>query len=190
MTINRRTKIIASIVIIVLIIVFGLIWWLGGRGPTTPTNTNQGAEPVRLPVETVNRPPSPVDAPDVEASLKAIAATFTERYGSFSNQSNFNNLDDLLPLLTVKMRGTIDAMVTAERAQAVADSPYYGITTQALVITITSYDEALGRAEVTVNTQRAESKGTTQNPRVFYQKIDLKLAKSGDSWKVDEARWQ
>lgn len=188
---SKRTKIMVAVTIVTLVLVLGLLWWFWGRGPATPTNVNQSTtEPERLPVEVINKPPSPVKAPDVEASLKATASTFTERFGSFSNQGSFENLEDVRPLLTVKMRGTVDQLIANQRSTAAADSPYYGITTQALVVTITSYDESLGRADVTVNTQRAESKGTTVNPRVFYQKINLKLVKTGDVWKVDEAVWE
>lgn len=188
---SRRNKIIIVVaaVLVALLIIFGLVWWLGGRGPVTPA-TNQAGEPERLPVTSVNKPPSLVKAPDVEASLKAVASTFTERFGSYSNQGSFGNLEDLRGLLTVKMRGTIDSLIAEQRAKIVDSSTYYGITTQALVVTITSFDESLGRAAVTVNTQRSESKGSTVNPRIFYQKIDLKLAKVSDSWKIDEAVWQ
>jgi len=188
---SRRTKSIVAIIILALVLLLALLWWLWGRGPVMPTNVNQPTtEPERLPVEIIDKQPSPVKAPDVEASLKATASTFTERFGSFSNQGSFENLADVRPLLTVKMRGTVDALIADQLSTAAAGSPYYGVTTQALVVTITSFDESLGRADVTVNAQRAESKGTTVNPRVFYQKINLKLVKTGDAWKVDEAVWE
>ena len=191
MTRRTKTVIAVALALLVLLIILGLLWWLWGRGPATPTNVNQPiTEPERLPLEIIDKQPSPVKAPDVEASLKATASTFTERFGSFSNQGSFENLEDVRPLLTVKMRGTVDALIADQRSTAAADGPYYGVTTQALVVTITGYDESLGRADVTVITQRAESKGTTANPRVFYQKINLKLVKIGDAWKVDEAVWE
>ena len=67
---------------------------------------------------------------------------------------------------------------------------YSGVTTKALSVEIKTFEEASGKAEVIVNTQRQKSQGTTVNPEVYYQKLELSLVLAGGSWQVDEAKWE
>jgi hypothetical protein len=195
---SRRTKIIIALVVALAVLLLAvLIWWLATR-PTSPaaplTNTDQPAAPQRLPV--IQASPSTiaeenlVKEPSLDASLKAIARTFAERFGSFSNEGNFVNLEDLRSLMTATMQSSVDAYIAQELATAGAGQAYYGITTKALSANVASFDQAAGQAEVLVATQRQEAKGTTSNPRVFYQTLKLSLDTSEGSWKVNAAEWQ
>lgn len=194
---SRRNKIIIFVIValIILIIIFALIWWLLQRGAIQPpgVDTNRPAiEPKKLPVTSglTNISPISGEKPELEATLKAVAMTFAERFGSYSNQGNFENLADLQDLMTIKMKGWTDNFILEQKAALTDNSIYYGITTQALSATLVDLDESLGRAEVIVNTQRQEAKGSTINPRVFYQEIRLSLVNTGAGWKIDEATWQ
>lgn len=175
-----------------MLIILSLFWWQKYWVKSLPLENINVAMPSRIPVSSdlTNSQAVKISEPKVEATLKAVAITFAERFGSFSNQSNFENLNDLRDLMTVKMKGWTDDYISQQKTSFVAGLPYYGITSQALSTIITSFDESLGRAEVEVNTQRQEAKGNTQNPRVFYQKISLKLVRANEGWKVDEAVWQ
>ena len=196
---NRRNKIIIiiTVAVVVLLIVIGLFWWLSNRQEPgeEELSVNQGLEiPDGLPAVPgglTNAAESPVKEPDLEAGLKAIASTFTERFGSYSNQGNFSNLDALRDLMTIRMRAWTDNYKASQRA-SMADQliVYYGVTTKALSVQITTFDESLGQAEIIVATQRQEAKGSTINPRVFYQDLKLQLVKTGEGWKVDSAEWQ
>jgi hypothetical protein len=195
MTKRKKIILIAVAVIVLLIIVF-LLWWFLRPKPVVfipSTNTDSVINPPKLPaaVGLTNSPAAAIiKEPKTEAALRTIALTFAERFGSFSNQSNFENLNNLRDLMTVKMKGWVDNYVIEQRNNFNAEAGYYGITTQALSVIITSFDESLGRADAQVNTQRQESKGSTQNPRVYYQSLSLKLVKTDSGWKVDEAAWK
>ena len=191
---SRRNKIIiiAVTAVVVLLIIMAIIWWLNQRGAPEPgINVNQPPtlEPKKLPTTPTltGADEAVVGEPQIEATLKAVAITFAERFGSYSNQSNFQNFEDLQTLMTVRMKAWTDSLILQQTSD---NAVFYGITTQALSAKIINLEESLGRAEVAVSTQRQESKGSTVNPRVFYQEILLKLVKTTEGWKVDEANWQ
>ncbi len=173
-----------------------MVWWLVSLRSTGPvvTVTNEGINvPGSLPSASAGLPSqaeSIVKEPDLEASLKAIAATFAERFGSYSNQGNFSNLDDLRDLMTVKMKAWVENFKLTQKTEAGDNVVYSGLTTKALSVKIVSFEESLGRAEVMVSTQKQESIGNTINPRVFYQDLKLQLVKTNEGWKVDSAEWQ
>ena len=70
------------------------------------------------------------------------------------------------------------------------DESYYGVTTIAVSSKIITLSEELGQADIMVSTQRQENKGSTVNPRVTYQDIEIELVNTGSGWKVDSAEWQ
>ena len=193
---SRRNKIliiIFTVVLVILLIIIGILWLISSRQPEEPTNTNQGIQlPGTLPSSSSGTPPEltmPVEEQNLEAGIKAVAATFAERFGSYSNQGNFDNLTSVRDLMTLKMRTATDAFITSQTSAVSQNDPYYGITTKALNVNIINIDEDLGRAEVLVTTQRIETKISTNNPRSFYQDLSLNLNQEGDRWKVDTATW-
>lgn len=194
---DRRRKIIITLgsFLVFLIILILIIWFLNrGQADLPPTNTNQSADILeRIPVSgppTQSDEPAIVTAqPQLAATLRAVARTFAERFGSYSNQGEFVNLKDLSSLMTVKMKGVADSYVASQQSGQ-DPSSYYGISTTALSAKVISFDQSINRAEVVVSTQRQEAKGTTINPRTFYQTLSLALVDNGDGWKVDEAQWQ
>ncbi|HLC90055.1 MAG TPA: hypothetical protein VJG65_03780 [Patescibacteria group bacterium] len=187
---SRRNKIIIVVIaVIVILLVLGLIWWFWLRLPKEEpiTNTNQGLqlpEDVVRPLGNVNVSPAQAK---LEAELKAVAMTFAERFGSYSSEGGFSNLDDLKDLMTLRMKAWTENYKIEKSG---ASGEYYGVTTQALTAEIISLDEDFGQAEILVNTQRREMRQKTINPDIFYQKLKLKLVKSQTGWKIDSAEWQ
>jgi len=193
---SRRNKIIIGVIvaIVVLLVAIFLWWWLIQRPKSqagTLSNVNEGLQiPANLPTQGTTLPAEPsglVKQADVEADLKAIASTFAERYGSFSNEGNFVNLESLKDLMSPNMVATVDAMMAADTA---AGTIYHGITTKTMSVTILSYDATAGNAEAEVVAQRREAQGSTANPVVYYQNLKLALVKIDAGWKVDSANWQ
>ena len=190
---SRRNIIIIIAAVIALVLIIILVWWLFflRRPQPAPANPSAIEVPVTLPQASsglANESQSPVFEPALESSLKAMALTFAERFGSYSNQSNFSNLDALRDLMTVRMKIWADSYQASQAG--IEDAAYYGVTTQALSAQITAFEESLGQAEIVVTTQRQEAKVSTVNPRVFYQDLKLQLVKTGEGWKVDSAEWQ
>lgn len=188
---TRRNKIIivVAVVLAVLAIVL-LVLSLGKK--EAPTNQNQGltnqAGRAALPNlnTNVNLPATPQSAKE-QSSLLAQAITFAEKYGSFSNQAGFENLNDLKVMMTQNFVSQTEKYI-ADSLAKVSDTTYHGFTTKAISTQIKSQDTTL--AQVMVMTQRSEFLGTNPEPRVFYQNILLNFVNSGGAWKVDDARWQ
>lgn len=151
--------------------------------PLANSNTN-----VSLPETTV---PAISPAERTKDTLAKMAGSFTERFGSYSNQSNYTNFEDLYDFMTDGMRRWAEDMVAEMRSQASHGQPiYFGVTTKALSSKLTSFSEADNQAEVAVNTQRREATGSTSNARIYYQDMVIKFVNEKGIWKIDGAFWQ
>lgn len=123
-------------------------------------------------------------------SIARMASSFAERFGSFSNQSDYKNISDLKPYMTVKMKKWADSYIAENRANGVSNI-YYGIITKSVTYEYLSYDDDMGSAEIVVKARRRESVGISSNTtNVFYQDIKISLIKENGAWKIDSAYWQ
>ena len=125
-----------------------------------------------------------------QTDLERIAASFVERFGSYSNQSNYSNLTDLKIYMSARMKNWVDNYVKTARAKGGVSDIYYGITTKSMAQEVKLFDDDLGKAEILVKTQRREAMGTTANASTFYQNILVNFVKEKGMWKVDNAYWQ
>lgn len=139
-------------------------------------------------VEPVVPQPSAQDL--LKSDLTGIAATFAERFGSYSNQGNYDNIDSLRFLMTLKMNKWGDEYVnTLKAAPQPATQLYYGVTTKTLSTTIEAFDTANGLVTILVTTQRKEIRGATANAVLVLQTLRLSFIKEDGFWKVDSAKW-
>lgn len=128
--------------------------------------------------------------PTKEEAAAVVAEAFAERFGSYSNQSDYANLDDLQIFMTDNINNWVIKYKEQLRKENPDFNSYYAMETKAISKQINSMDEKAGKAEITVKTQRQEFKNSINDPRVFYQDILIKLVKVGNEWKVDGAYWQ
>ncbi len=199
-----RTRLVITIVVIILLIavlVLALISIFGAR-------KNESTEPIVLPPVDENQVTQklPTTQPDINnvkvvapvvkeltaeekerSFLIKTAAAFAERFGSYSNQSNYENLLDVKILMTLKMQTWIDSLVVSKK-QGPLPTVYYGITTRALNTNLKILESK--NAQVIVSTQRQESVGAEANSRVYYQDLQIVFLKDSGVWQIDEARWQ
>ena len=207
---TRRKKIILVVIILIILIIIVLLFLLWGRGSPTGVNVNapmtneaivnQGrleilggninAGGVTVNVNAGTPGGVAGRVPSLEDNLKKIASNFAERFGSFSNQNQFENIQDLEVLMSEKMKAWAENYVLEAKAKNPDTSVYYGITTKAIKADLVSLDEKAGRAEILVSTQRWEAKEATTNIRVFYQDIGIKFIFENKEWKVDAAIWK
>lgn len=117
-----------------------------------------------------------------------LSVSFTERLGSFSNQSDYSNMTDLKIFMTKDMRDWTDKTV-ADLKAANYSGEYYGITTKALASKILSYDKKAGTAKIEVMTERREERANTLG-EAFRQKMTLELIENDGQWLVDSAYWE
>lgn len=156
---------------------------------TQNTNTNNNTNTVsKLPPGFENLTPQEQEQQKKESEVLFFAMPFAERLGTYSNQSNFVNLDELEPLMTVAMNNWVQNTYKVDLQKKYAAMKYYGIETKAISSDFNTIDES--KAEVLVKTQRSEYQDSPTNPKIFYQDILLKLVKQDNAWKVDGAYWQ
>jgi len=122
--------------------------------------------------------------------LKRIAGSFVERFGSYSNQSNYGNIKDLRMFMSDKMRDWADAYVADQLKKTNANDIYYGIITKTISEEILKYDDKEGEVSVLVQSRRREAVGASANfSDVYSQDITVNFVKNRGAWKVDSANW-
>jgi hypothetical protein len=123
--------------------------------------------------------------------LRRMAASFAERFGSYSNQSNFSNIVDLKIFMSQRMRQWADAYISQQRQKGLASDIYYGITTKAMTQEVIEFDDDLGQAAILVRTRRREATSSTRNTSDFFnQNIIINFIQEKGVWKIDSANWQ
>ncbi len=123
-----------------------------------------------------------------EQQLKRTASLFIERFGSYSNQSNFSNISDLKIFMTENMKKWADNFIENNNIDRDV-SVYYGITTRSISQRIENFDESSGEATVFVKTLRRESGGSLTEDNSFYQEAVIRFLFEKGTWKVDKATW-
>ena len=190
---SRNRKKIIIIILAVLIVVALFLWWLlSRRTPIEPPPSNNTASTTQdLTLRQLEQlpPPSPqviLAEKSYPLGLKQLAMSYAERYGTYSNDSNFKSLEDLRSLSTSKMQKYIDSIIARGSSSV---TTYDGYSAKALSSDLLKYNDTAGMAEISVKTQRFHYLGDA-SPVVSYQSLLLKFIKDGEDWKVDEAKWQ
>lgn len=189
-----------GVVLLLLLFLFLLIWFLLRQRPGVTTITpslgdnEQGAIVKLGVVEPETEEPIAVKTP-VETVLQNLVMIFTERYGSYSSESEFANLYDVMELMSASFQEeTADFISSASSPslseRGVGGEGYYGVTTRVLLVKAISIDEEGGTAVLEVSTQQEESRDSPQNSEIKYQTLVLSCVKEGDVWKVASAVWQ
>lgn len=124
-----------------------------------------------------------------EMDVRNLTTSFVERFGSYSNHSQFSNLKDLQMFMTEDMRNWVEGYIE-EQEQKEYSGKYYGINTRVVSCDVQTFNKEAGEAEIMVSTQRTESKGQKSQENVFNQDIKVDLVKVNGEWKVDRAEWQ
>lgn len=140
---------------------------------------------------TTVQPISPLKKAEVGSEdLVRMASAFAERFGSFSNQSDYGNIRDLQIFMTESMKNWAENYINDARIKKTQTTIYYGIVTKAISNEVKQFDADTGQAEILIKTQRRESAGITSNSTTFYQDIIIKYAREQNVWRVDGIYWQ
>lgn len=144
-----------------------------------------------VPKEDGNGENASISQSDPKKNLIRIASSFTERFGSYSNHSNFHNIKDLNVFMSREMNDWAQNYIFEKNKEGMVSDIYYGIVTKAISAEIIVFDEAAGKASVSVMTRRMESVGSMDNNSdVFEQKMIIDYIKEVDIWKINKATWQ
>lgn len=152
---------------------------------------NQAPETEVLPVEPDELAEKRANISSQKDTLLRMSRSFAERFGSYSNHSNFSNIETLKVFMTKSMQAWADNYVAQAKKMPRDDENYYGITTKAVSEEFLSYDEDLGQSRVLVITRRKEALGSTANQGdSITQEIEIELKKENGLWKVNGAYWK
>lgn len=183
---EKRHKIEVGVAIAVLLGLFIFLFlFLRNSGDIVPTE-NDGKSPT-----TVDRQVDalPVDSADIPTqsvvSAQTTARNFVERFGSFSSDVDYLNIDDVLPLATASLQRELREL--AEDARENTSDAYYGISTKAIIFTIEEENDT--SITMLVTSQRQESIDSPGNTTVRNQQIRLVIVTDGDGWLVDSFTW-
>ncbi len=183
---RRNTIIILSIVLLLI-----LLWLLSFLIPKSRTSTpaSQTAPASQTESQTSFTSQQLEQEKAIRTQASAVTTTaklFVERYGSYSNEANFQNIRDVIPLMSVKFA----AATTADLVNKKAPAEYYGVTTRVITAKVVSQDDKSGTAVIDLATQRVEENGSAQNKTTKYQDIELLFVKESGVWMVDSAKWR
>ncbi|MBI2475529.1 hypothetical protein HYV69_03855 [Candidatus Uhrbacteria bacterium] len=188
---KMRLTIIGLIVLVLLLLILWFLWFLSR--PEKPVTVEKTVETSQTNEETTTQPTlkeqqlkQEQDTRNQAAGVTSVAKMFVERYGSYSNEANFQNLIDVLPLMTPAFAEETKNIIS----KSTIPETYYGVTTKVLIITVENIDETKGFATIRLNTQRQISKDSPQNTNVENQEILLELVRLEGVWKVTSANWQ
>ena len=204
-----RKTIIAILIIVVLLLLAGVVYFLlffkfpGAESPLIgKKNEPLAEEKIKPPVvkqekQTVkqleikqNEEAQPAPQSEIDSfNLAKTAASFAERFGSYSNQSNFSNITDLKMFMTASMAKWADGYVAKSRQENKYADIYQGIMTKAISTEVEEFNEAAGTAKVLVKTQRVQATGMMNNSSAYYEDMTVIFAKTGGAWLVDSAKW-
>lgn len=180
--------------------IFLLIWFLIRPQVSTirqGLNTNAPSLPQAgsniTPAANTNQTMPKTEEPKSDAviTVKSLASAFAERYGSFSNQTDFKNLKDLSSLMTDKFSVQNNEYINEQKKKAEDTTVYYGVTSKTVKNKLISLDEEEMTAVVSLTMQRREAKESmNSNVRIFYQDIIVRLEKERGEWRVGGAEWK
>ncbi|MGC9048741.1 MAG: hypothetical protein ACP5IX_00760 [Patescibacteria group bacterium] len=174
------------VIIIILIVIGGIVYYLSLKGKPAPLPETP-IVPAKEGVTGVTPVTSPVTIPTVDPitklknDLTIQARVFIERYGTWSNQSNFENFEDLMPFMTDKLKAETQALIS--EYQKIEKSSYYGLTTNIVSLNLENFivDE---KAEFSASVQQQETKNGQVN--ILYKTVKLTFVKEGTKWLGDE----
>lgn len=180
-----RKKLIEYIIIALLVVALAaLIWFLLRKDKETVEPAPNDPSIVRqMPradqVFTAEQLAAGKQGPEVAARI------FAERFGSYSNQSNYGNITDVLTMVTPELRAELEAL----RAEAQTGIPetYYGVNTRIVSIADPVVTET--GTTFSINTQREEANGTPGNTSVRYQELTLTLQEINGAWLIADYAW-
>jgi len=192
------------IVILALILIIGIVYFIFFYkffSPSEPILTQQPKEatqPQALTQQPISAPlagtvinEEPIKKTEInQDDLARIASAFAERFGSYSNQSDYGNVRDLKLFMSSKMQVWADNYISQAQAGNQQTSIYYGITTKAIAAEVKQFDNESGQAEILIKSQRREATGVTINAITFYQDIIIKFIREKNVWKVNSVYWQ
>ncbi len=182
---SKWVKILNIVLVILVVSAAGFLFYKNRtKTPEETINVNIDQNETENKIEEVVIPKLD-EATKLKIDLQQLASNFVERYGSYSNQSNYENITDLKPFMTQLMQKSADNFVAAKIKEP--NETYFGVFTRALSSEISSINS--DQAIVMVNCQKQESTGSASNSKIYYQEAQISFSKENGTWKVAKIEW-
>jgi vacuolar-type H+-ATPase catalytic subunit A/Vma1 len=181
---SRRAKVI--LILVLFLLALFLLWWLLRKEEPAPSPRAREAPAAEVKKEEVSLVAPLVvreSADEEEAGAIAVARMFAERYASFSSESDFANVKDLFPLMTLSLREREEARIRA----AGSGGEYLGITSSVVTMSTITMNE--NEAMIEAGLQRRVTEGEARTEETRYETLRLQLLKENGSWFVTEVGW-
>ncbi|MDD3102371.1 MAG: hypothetical protein PHE59_04485 [Patescibacteria group bacterium] len=177
------------LIIVILVLIGGTVWFLMSK-KSQPILENKNIINQLVDQEnTVNQNQVETETlvPTAEDLLKIDltnqARSFIERYGSYSTDSNYENLQELLPKMAQPLRTETESRIQKGVKKDMAVNDFFGLTTKIISINLDKFvpdSQAIFTAEIQ---EQAARLGQTD---ILYKTVKLTFIKSADEWKVGE----
>ena len=184
---RRQIEVIAAVLILVLL--GCLLWWFLRPAAQVVETTKQATKTLPAQSATTTQatetPVAPVKQ-KLPPTAQTIGRSFVERFGSFSNESEYKNIEDVMSMATPALQAKLATL--AEEAKKSTNPAYYGISTTVISVKTTGTTDT--QVKLTITTLRSESIDSPANKVTRSQDMKLTLVKSGEDWLVDDYIWQ
>ena len=188
---RRKRLLMVGLLLLALLLLLVWLWWALFSSGSTPTEVEEVAQEQAVEEVIPTRPTISEQELETEretrttsADVVSLSKSFVTRYGSYSNEAHFANLEDVLPLVSASFAAQLQTIIDI----GIAPEEYYGVSTS--IVTVKVDEKSETSSQVTVTTQREEAVGSPQNTTVKYQDIVLLFIREDGLWKVDSATWQ
>lgn len=191
--------ILAGLIIIgIIYIIFFYKFSSSQQGLAVEEQSTTSSQPIKSVEQSITVPlvntiikVAPIKKTEInQDDLMRMASAFAERFGSFSNQSDYDNVRDLKIFMSAKMQIWADNYISQAQSSHQQSAIYYGVTAKAITTEVKQFNNESGQAEILVKTQKKEAAGVTINSSIFYQDVIIKFIKEKGAWKIDSAIWQ
>lgn len=122
---------------------------------------------------------------DDETALRRVINNFTERFGSYSTDTNYENVALSKSLMTEKMEKAADKIVANNQQ---LNGEFYSVESRVMTTTLTDYSNGSTGATAEVDVRQTIINGQAE-PTYRNITARLTLTKVEDTWKVDSFSW-
>ncbi len=120
----------------------------------------------------------------LEKEARALAAFFTERFGTYSSDSGAARFSDVRAFMTGSMQKWADDF----RAQEPKRAAYYAVQTEVALIATKEFSLSARRAAFALTLNRSETAG--QKTEQYQQQANIELAQNKEGqWLVNSLYW-
>ncbi|KKU49180.1 hypothetical protein A3E96_00060 [Candidatus Uhrbacteria bacterium RIFCSPHIGHO2_12_FULL_46_13] len=189
LNIDRRKIIITAVVVILLLIAIVGGWWYWRSSVSPISGPATQPPPLANSLPPIKPTSVPVRTPDEERqeTVSRLVRLFAERFGTFSNQSRYEGINDLMAVTTDSFQRWLQEKYLPEIKQKNINTTYAGQTTRVMSVTVDEITDEGGQATARVQQVITVAAGEDE---VRYPILKVTVVRQDSMWLVDSAYWE